>query len=633
MTNVTLSLPEAPDVGLEVRTFELEDRMSDLFELTLVTQTTDVNLSPRAVIGRRAVVAFGEEDLLPRVEGIVRRIQQISAEATGVSRYVLNVVPPLWLLTQRVDHRIFQGASVPEIVAAVLAGYGGRVAPPVSRLGRVYPKLDYCAQYGETDLDFVFRLLADEGIATFFDHARGGAWVLVDDTTLFAPALEAPVPYIEDSALGAKGPHITSAVITSAMGTSAITLRDYDYENPRFTLEGRATPGGAELFLNEGDLEAYGYEVGKVTSTAEANERAQRQLDAARAPGRVFTLGASFALGAGTRLHLGGHPRSDANADLLVVRSSTAGRELDSTHVMECTDAARPFRPARRPKPRVAGTQTAFVVGERGEEIDVDALGRVLVELRWDRRGLGSRTSRRVRVSQGWAGPGYGLVSLPRVGDEVVVEYLDGDPDQPLIVGRVHNAVSLAPLNLPQEKTVSIWRTRSSPGGDGHNELRMDDAAGAELVALRAQRDFRQEVVRDSSVRVGSGQTTSVGGNAAAWVGGDQSLKVAGTYSVSAGSAIQFTTDAFSVSAKSSIHLTTPGERLDESANHIVKANAVYVQAREVCQVTGATFHVFCDHIVLQAGGSKIELTPGGITIESAGVVDIKGSLIKLNSP
>jgi type VI secretion system secreted protein VgrG len=321
------------------------------------------------------------------------------------------------------------------------------------------------------------------------------------------------------------------------------------------------------------------------------------------------------------------------NGQLLVVRSRTAARELGSTHTMECTDAARPYRPARRPKPRIAGTQVAFVVGAGKEEIDVDALGRVEVELRWDRRSLGSRTSRRVRVSQGWAGPGYGFVCLPRVGDEVLIEYLDGDPDQPLVVGRVHNAVSVSPLSLPEEKTVSVWQTRSSPGGDGYNQIRMDDAAGAELMSLRAQRDFRQEVLRNADVRVGVGQTTSVGGSAAASVGGDQSLKVGGTYAVSAGTAITFTTDAFSASAASSIHLTTPGERLDESGNHIAKANAIYLQAGEVCQVTGPAFHVFCDHIVLQAGGSRIVLTPGGITIESAGVVDVKGSLIKLNSP
>ena len=151
-------------------------------------------------------------------------------------------------------------------------------------------------------------------------------------------------------------------------------------------------------------------------------------------------------------------------------------------------------------------------------------------------------------------------------------------------------------------------------------------------MVLRAQRDFHQEVLRNSNVKVGVGQTTSVGGSASGSVGGDQSLKVGGVYSVESGSAINFTTATFSVSAKTMIHMTTPGERLDESVNHIVRANAIYLQEREICQVTGPRFHVFCDEILLQAGGSIIELTPGGIKIESSGVIDVKGTLIKLNT-
>ncbi|WP_437977835.1 type VI secretion system tip protein TssI/VgrG [Sorangium sp. So ce295] len=248
--------------------------------------------------------------------------------------------------------------------------------------------------------------------------------------------------------------------------------------------------------------------------------RCVHSIPTARRAVRTFECHTSFALGAGARFTVEGHPRADVNGQLLVIRSRCAVTEgADGRparrNVLVCVPAGDPWRPARRPKPRIFGTQTAFVVGNKAgvDEIDVDEHGRVKVEFRWDRRDLHEgNPTRFVRVSQGWAGLDYGFVMLPRVNEEVIIAYLDGDPDEPVVVGRLHNAWSVAPLKLPAEKTRSIWKSKTSPGGEGFNQIMMEDKKGEELLELHAH--------RDNLVTAGANQTVDVGG--------DQKVHVAG---------------------------------------------------------------------------------------------------------
>ncbi|WP_437606065.1 type VI secretion system tip protein TssI/VgrG [Sorangium sp. So ce834] len=636
---VTLSFLDAPDPGFHLLSYELRDDMSRLFSLDLLVESTDAALEMASLVGRRIALDLGPGIQLPRVTGILREVKVVSTETSGVSRYFLYIVPPLWLTTRRTNHRIFQDRTAVEIVDDVLADYGGRVPAPIKRLGGSYRKRSYCAQYGESDHDFIFRLLADEGIATCFDHTAGSQWVLVDQTDSLTPKRDAPIPYVEP-ALGNEPPvpSVSAVVVTAKIKTSAVAVRDYDHLNPSFTIQARSSAEGAELFVEENELEAYTFEVGEAQDEEQAKARAQRLLEATRVPGRRLEITANVAIAPGTRVRLAGHARADVNVPLLVTRTVVVGQERGASHHMECIDAAVPFRPRRLPRPRIIGTQTAFVVPTHaGDEIDADALGQVKIEFRWDRRGLRANTSRYVRVSQAWAGMDYGFICLPRVGDEVVVDFLDGDPDQPIVVGRVHNAVNVRPFSSPAERTISVWRSKSSPGGGGFNQILLDDKAGAERLELHAQLDFKSETGRDAVTLVGNNQTSRVSGNSSTTVSGAQSIG-AGSTSISTGP-YRLTARSIDMKSRTDIESVAVNIRRDGSLNHFVDTHGFWIDAKSVMQVVTPRFVVFSGDIVLDAGGSKIEISSGGIKITSGGtieingaIVDVKGTPIKLNS-
>ncbi|MEJ7729891.1 MAG: type VI secretion system tip protein TssI/VgrG, partial [Polyangiaceae bacterium] len=421
--------------GLVVHSLDWTDAISELFELTLEISSTDPALRMAALVGRQAAVALPDEPFLSSIRGMVRRARQLTCEPAGLSRYQLTIVPPLWLATRRSNHRVFQDATVPEVVVEVIARYEGRIPRADFKLASPGTRREYVAQYGETDHDLLLRLLADEGMASFFEAGGAGAWTVVGDTSVFRSALPRPIPFVEPSALERPpgSPHAQRAQSTSRITTGAVNLRDFDADNPRFLLEARA---GSAAFTNEAELEESEFAVGDFREGGAGESLARRRLAALTAKRTQLRCETSFAVSAGTTWALSGHPRADFDRAWLVVRSRLTMRSEDgrvvSRRVLDCIDASTPFLPPRREKPRIAGAQTARVVastGSTGKEIDVDAMGRVLVEFRWDRRDLGEGSSRRVRVAQAWAGPGYGLVTLPRVGDEVVVTYLDGDPD------------------------------------------------------------------------------------------------------------------------------------------------------------------------------------------------------------
>lgn len=636
---VSLVFVDGDDPGFDLLSFKFQDDMSALFSLDLMVQSASSAIELTAIVGKRVALLFGGGSLLPRVTGIVREVKMISTEQTGASRYVLFVVPPLWLTTRRVNHRVFQNRTAVQIVQDVLADYGSRMPAAVESFQGSYRERAYCVQYGETDHDFIFRLLADEGIAAFFDHADTSRWTLVDPTTLKTKEITPAIPVIEGSVGNAAPvPSIQTVVITGKIKTSAVAVRDYDHTNPAFLIKARETAKGAELFVDEKDLEAYSFNVGDARTEEQAKDRAQRLLDGARMSGRRLEMTLNTAVGAGNRIEVTGHVRDDVNKKLLVIRASAIGHELGSSQHIECIDADVPFRPRRKAAPRIIGTQTAFVVATtKGDEIDADELGQVKIEFRWDRRDLGVNTSRYVRVSQAWAGPDYGFICLPRVGDEVIVEFLDGDPDEPIIIGRVHNVVNVRPFKSKGEQTISVWRSRSSPGGKGFNQILLDDKAGAERLELHAQRDSRSET--------GHNSVTTVAVNESKKVGGCSSTHVAGSLSISSGST-SISTGACSLDAhdiketsKTNISVAAADQLHESSVNHFVDTQGLWVHAGSIVQVVTPLLHVMSGNILLDAGGSSIEIKPGGIKIVSGGtvevngaVVDVKGTPIKLNS-
>jgi type VI secretion system secreted protein VgrG len=623
--NVSFSVPTSPEAtavvaaGLKVQRYELREAISALFELTIEVLSSDPAIDMASVVGQPITVRFDDEPFLQELRGVVRHAAQQTAVPTGDSKYVWTVVPPLWFTTQRRDHRIFQDLSVPEIVSLVLADptYGDRIPQAVERNVGTRPAREYCVEYGETDHDFLFRVLAEEGLASFFDHANGSAWTLAGTTRDAVDLVGTPVPFSDPSNLNPivvgnpAAPHISAITFAAGVATSATTIRSWDFERPALVLEEQSALPGFRALPNEAGLESYSFEPGAIERSPAKDQRADERLKALRGLSRTLVCAASFALPPGSRFTLADHPRADLNVDLLVVdATTTVVFGSAARHLLTCIELQKQYVPLPWPKPRIHGTQSAIVVGAPGQEIDVDKFGRVQVEFHWDRRALHTGgTSRRVRVSQGWAGAGFGFVMLPRVNEEVIVTYLDGDPDEPIIVGRVHNAVVASPLQLPAQKTQSIWKSRSTPGGDGFNAILMDDAAGAELFALKAQRDYRTDVGRSALTVITEDQTIEVGGQQTTVFKRSQVLSVVENQTTRVGQKHEIDAGTVVTSATEAVLTTAPSialYNLDSSVN-IIPGNVTISAPR----------------IMLTAGSSSIEMVDGEIVI--------KAGIIKLN--
>lgn len=643
--NVTLSFPESAGIsGLKVRRYDLSDALSAMFELTIEALSSDVGIAQSDVVGQPVVVDFSDEPIIKQIRGIVWTMKQASAVIGGDSRYVLTIVPTIRLTTQRVDHRILQNKNVPEMVDEVLSGYAGRIAAP-DKLGTdEAEKWEYCVQYRETDWQFLRRMLADAGISTCFEHADGSRWKLVDDTTDLTEHEASPIQFRDQTHLQPIDdgtPYILTMASQRTIRTSRVTDRDYCYETPAAEAEGVYAIKPADAVRNEGELEHYIFAIDYFSDEAAGNDHSHMRLQSFRTGKYLVFCTTNFTASPGMRLSVEGHPNLDG--DYLVIQAHTVVDDGGTRqHELVLMDAEQPFLPELQEEPRIHGIQTAVVVGAEGTEIDVDKLGRVLLAFRWDRRDpTAGAPTRRVRVSQGWSGADRGFVTLPRIGDEVLVAYLDGDPCNPIVVGRVHNGASTSPLELPADAAISVWRSKSTPGGNGYNEIRMDDKAGAERLTMHAQRNFQQVVGHDAETVVGRNETRTVKGNRSVRVAGDQADTVEGDKWITAKGALIMTGKAVAMSSDEKMDLYAGGYmrvecRADRddytSCNHAIEADALFLKGRSGVQVVGPKVHVFGgEEIHLQVGGSSIHITAGGIKIASSGDVEVNGAIVKLN--
>lgn len=436
--------------------------------------------------------------------------------------YDMTVRPWPWFLTRTSDCRIFQDLSVPDIVRQVLADHA--VAKTDFRLFRSYAPRGYCVQYRESDFDFIARLLEQEGISWFFQHDAGGATLVLVD----AAGAHDPAPGAERIAYydvpGQAPPDVDCLwdwSFSHGVRTGRIALTDYDFERPSASLRVSRERGRSH---EQADLERFDYP-GLYRVTGDGEQYADNRLDEqqARHAGARGTTSAQ-SLAEGCRFTLERHPRDDQNTDYLVTAirtrlhldayesGSTGGTELSSQ--IEVIPHAQQFRPPRlTPKPFVQGPQTAVVVGPAGEEIHTDKYGRVKVQFHWDRYGRkNEKSSCWIRVSHPWAGKNFGAIHIPRIGQEVVVSFLEGDPDQPLITGRVYNAEQMPPWDLPANMTQSGILTRSSKGGGyaNANAIRFEDKKGAEQLWIHAEKNQDIEVENDETHWVGHDRSKTV---------------------------------------------------------------------------------------------------------------------------
>jgi type VI secretion system secreted protein VgrG len=517
------------------------------FELDLISENH--NISFESIVGKNVTVSIILADGSKRYfNGIVASFSQGRGGAeTGsdprFSYYTAVMVPWLWLLARYADVKIFQELSTPDIVEKVFTDR--EFSDFKLQLQGNYEKRTYCVQYRETDFNFISRLLEEEGIYYYFEHEKGKHTLVLADS----PSGHKPCPK-QDSARYqiTAGGHEEEDVITGLDRSKAIrcgkyALNDYNYLMPNTDLR---TNVSSRQMLGPGKREIYDYpglypNKGRgdhLTTVRMEEEEAQITTITGTSVCRAFTTGYRFTLQ--------DHYRQDMNhkayvltgidheayqgADYPGVTGDGGGEESTYSNSFECIPYDVPYRPlCRAEKTRVHGTQTAVVVGPSGEEIYTDDLGRIKVQFHWDREGKKDENSSCwIRVGQLWAGPQWGAMYIPRIGQEVVVDFLEGDPDRPLVIGCVYHKAHMPPLDLTAEKTRSTIKSDSTIGGGGFNEFRFEDKKGQEEIYIHAQRDMKEEVEHDKSTTVKHDETRKVENDHTVTIMNNDSLNVTG---------------------------------------------------------------------------------------------------------
>ena len=651
----------APADALRVVSFEGSEAISRLysFDVTVAVAAADESAVAAGVLGRRASFVMRHGEGKARfVHGIVGALSVLGPGAMGRALLRVRLVPSLWLAKHRRGSRIFQGRRVTDIVDAVLGEAG---IPRRFELEKTYLVRDYVTQYDETDLDFVRRLLAEEGLFFTFEQpalAEGegdlpGETLVIGDDPARLPDLgegDAGALHHRD-AEGFVDPGlevIHSFSQRRAVRTQTAVDRDWDPTRPNLDLTARAAASegdGRLVTAPAGQLEVYDHrgDWHRADVVAASTEIHLEQLRR-RA---VVSRGESHcrALTPGVRFRLEDHPVVTQNRAYVVTRVRHRGRIAAAAssgeplyeNRFECGFAETVPRP-RRPARRVVQTlETALVVGDPGQEICVDAHGRVKVQFHWDREGKRNQNSSCwIRVAQAWSGASWGSVFIPRVGMEVLVGFLGGDTDKPVVTGCLYNTASPTPFPLPTAMAKTGLRTRSTPGGGGYHELSFDDAKGAEQILLRSQRDLIHDAQRDLSVSAGQHHRLKVGGNEEHKVGRNLVHEVGGDAADTVhGNRADTTRGNHVEQIGGGATLRTEGNRSASiGKNDLLTVTGDYgVVVGDAGADEKNTFNVFVhgDHIVGASGAVRIK-APKGITLEcgdSSVTIGPKGIEIK----
>jgi len=534
-TVVTLSVGPLAADELRVARVQGREALSEPFVAEVDFEPTgDEPLATADLAGEEAQLTFTRPDGTERFVHGVAEVVELRGVREGQPYYRLRLVPRVALLAHRRNSRVFQEQTVPEVVEQVLSE--GEVELRLDLQGSYAPR-EYCVQYRETDLSFVSRLLAEEGITWFFEQADGAhTLVLCDTPQSFADIPGDPViPFRPPQVAGeaTEDEHLSAYSRTGRVRTDKATLRDYDQKRPALDLTAEAEEGDAAL-------EVYEYRL-RYADPGELKRLAGSRLEQSRVAASLFEGEAnSLRLAPGFCFEPSEHADDAMNLrlqtsslDYLALRPEQQGQEAAVGLLFRCRflaqESGTPYRPPRAlAKPVVVGAQTAVVVGPSGEEIHDDKIGSIKVQFHWDRKGeKDDHSSCFVRVAQRWAGPGWGASFVPRIGQEVLVRFLEGDPDRPLVVGAVYNGKNAPPIALPDDKTRSTLRSDSSPGDDGYNELRFEDLKGSEEVYVHAQKDETIAVENDKRQKVGADESLEVAKDRTQQVKGGQSLRVA----------------------------------------------------------------------------------------------------------
>lgn len=504
--------------------------------------------------------------------------------------YQLTLRPWLWLATNRTDNRIFHEKTAPDIIKEVLGFYGYKY---VTRLSKSYSAQEYTVQYRETDFNFVSRLMEMHGISYFFTHENGShEMVLTDGPSGFDKAPENAYFYRQSDADNNDQEHIFSFLENRSLTPGKTTLIDYDFKASTAKMEVETAENANH---QHNDLEKYDYP-GKYIDRSDGDDLAKVRMDMERSKDQIYTAeGDSLTLSPGMMMTLADHPTNTYNREYLTLQcthtlttqgyiSGHDGEGGSYSGNYEFALADKPFiAPFVARRPFVQGPQTATVVGDG--EIDCDRFGRITVKFHWDRM---SDISMRCRVAQVWAGDKWGGIFIPRVGMEVIVEFLEGDPDRPIVIGCVYNDKHMPPYDLPGEKNLNGWKSNSTEGGGGYNEFVFDDTKGDELVRTHAERDMETKVLNDERRNVSQNRKSEIDANDTLLVGKE-----------------------LFIDAKTKITLKCGGSTIVMDPSSIeIKSTNIEIKA-----------------------GAQYKSSAGMTSEHKAGaLMDIKGALVKINS-
>ncbi len=673
---LTITTPLGADSLLVVGLSGYE-AISHLFRFQLELLAENGTAVPfESLLGQSITVGLNlpDEDYRP-LNGICIRVSQGAQDAVFTS-YTMEIVPKLWLLTKRAQSRIFQHVSVPDILKQVLAG----LDVSFELQGTFQPR-DYCVQYRETDFNFASRLMEEEGIYYFFKHSEGGHTLVLANTPQSHPELPGDATLIYELPSG--GNWLTDRVMSwekrQELRSGKYTLWDHCFELPHKHLEATKTTqdsvaaGGVTHQLQvggNGNLELYDYpgeyaqrfdgvnkgggdQPADLQNIFTDNQRTVGiRMQEEAVPGLVIQGRSTYRhLVSGYKFTLQRHFNGDGPYVLTAVEHTakvsnlrSGGGEFHYSNSFTCIPFGLPFRPTRTaPKPFVQGTQTAVVVGPPGQEIFTDKYGRVKVQFHWDRQGQrNADSSCWIRVAQPWAGKRWGASFWPRIGQEVIVAFQEGDPDQPIIVGSVYNADQMPPYlgqgpdsKHPNDNKLTGIKSNSTLGGVGFNEWRFDDTKGKEQIFIHAERNLDMRVKNERMENVGASRHLSVGGEKREQVGKskhvhvteDQKTKIDGETHLTVGK-------DHVVKVQQDHHLHVAGGQLtwvEKDTHHIIGGDLVEEFQKNHAHVVTAEYWVKGDRVVIEAT-TEICIMVGGnfIRIDASGIA-IEGKMVNIN--
>ena len=672
LRQIAIATPLGPDVLL-VRRCSIREEISRLFRIDLNLLSKEGGINFDDIIGKNVTIRLELEDQTRYFNGFVSRFVQTRTERS-YSVYQATVVPWLWFLTRTSDCRIFQQSmeeppdemTVPGIIKKVFKDFGFENFVSDDGLSESYREWEFCVQYRETAFNFVSRLMEQEGIGYYFKHEDGKHTLMLTDSINGHTPFENydTIPYHPHEQGSQDKEAITDWVVEKEVQPGVFVHNDFDCEKPR-QVKQKALVAQWDISRAHdlANFQIYDYP-GEFEEHGEGEGLAKLRIQELQA--RHETLeGEATALGlcAGYTFTLEEHPRDDQNREYLITGTAyevdagdfETSRGSSGKQNWSCNFTAipsdQPFRPARiTPKPLIQGVQTALVVGPSGDEIHTDDKARVKVQFHWDRYGkYDENSSCWIRVSQPWAGKGWGAQATPRIDQEVIVEFLEGDPDRPIITGRVYNGDQPPPYG-GDSGVVSGMKSQTHQGG-GSNEMSMDDTAGSEKITIHAQFDMNSTVENNQTdvvhnnreatvdvddketigsnqkISVGADQETSITANQKLTVGADQTNKISANQKTDVGGKVDTTIggkETVNVGADQSITVGAGRKVSVSAADELTVGATLKINASGAIEISSGA------SIKLSAGAGSIEIGPSGVKINGP-VVEVTGGTIKNN--